>query len=215
MLRYIYARDLAAYPALAHSMFRDRARQFHERLGWDVRVNAAGEERDRYDDLNPLYVIWQNEDGLHGGSMRFLPTVGPTMVNDYFRELLGGVIIESPLIWECTRFCLSAGADRRASAALVLGAGEVMRNFHLAHFVAVFDARMERIYRRLRVCPEVLGSVGEGRERICAGLWEMEPAAWEPTLATVGIDAATSRAWFDYSFGSRVVKRRELIDVDN
>jgi N-acyl-L-homoserine lactone synthetase len=37
-----------------------------------------GQERDRYDDLNPLYVIWQEHDGRHAGSMRFLPTTGRT-----------------------------------------------------------------------------------------------------------------------------------------
>ena len=40
-------------------MFRDRAEQFSQRLGWAVSVNASGHERDQYDELNPLYVIWQ------------------------------------------------------------------------------------------------------------------------------------------------------------
>jgi acyl homoserine lactone synthase len=112
-------------------MFEDRAHQFVTRLKWDVTVNAAGEERDEYDALNPLYLIWENEDGSHGGSMRFLPTVGPTMVQDHFSHLTDGVRIESPLIWECTRFCLAPDAKRQVSAALVLGAGEIMANFHL------------------------------------------------------------------------------------
>ncbi len=139
MLRYVYGHDLHQFPLLRDTMFRDRADQFKTRLGWEVRVNEAGEERDEYDAMNPLYVIWQNEDGTHGGSMRFLPTVGQTMVNDHFSHLTDGVHIESPLIWECTRFCLAPGAERRVSAGLVLGAGEVMANFHLKHFVGVFD----------------------------------------------------------------------------
>ncbi|HHS94793.1 MAG TPA: autoinducer synthase, partial [Rhodobacterales bacterium] len=110
MLRYVYGHDLGQFPHLAHSMFTDRAAQFKTRLGWDVQVNAAGEERDQYDDLDPLYVIWQREDGLHGGSMRFLPTTGRTMVNEHFAFLNDGAPITSPLIWECTRFCLSPKA---------------------------------------------------------------------------------------------------------
>ena len=74
MLRYIYGNDLHQFPLLRDTMFRDRADQFKTRLGWAVNVNAAGEERDEYDAMNPLYVIWQNPDGTHGGSMRFLPT---------------------------------------------------------------------------------------------------------------------------------------------
>ena len=34
MIRYIKANDLNQYPRLRDSMFRDRADQFHTRLGW-------------------------------------------------------------------------------------------------------------------------------------------------------------------------------------
>lgn len=202
MLRYIYGSDLARYPVLADTMFRDRAEQFKMRLGWDVRVNAAGHERDEYDDENPLYVIWQQADGSHGGSMRFLPTIGKTMVNDHFLHLTDGVRIESPLIWECTRFCLTPGAGRQVSAALVLGAGEIMTHFHLLHFVGVFDGRMERIYRLMGLEPDVLGCAGTGPGRIGVGLWQMNQAAWPLTCARVGVDRATSGRWFAGSFNA-------------
>ncbi len=99
MLRYVYADELHKFPKLAKGMFLDRADQFKTRLGWDVDVDENGEERDRYDDLNPLYVIWEEPDGSHGGSMRILPTTGPVMVNDVFGHLTGGSPIRSPLIW--------------------------------------------------------------------------------------------------------------------
>ncbi|WP_300517267.1 acyl-homoserine-lactone synthase [Aliiroseovarius sp.] len=203
MLRYIYADDLHRFPRLRDTMFRDRAEQFKKRLGWAVQVNAAGEERDVYDGLNPLYVIWEDARGGHGGSMRFLPTMGDTMVNDHFGHLTGGVRIESPLIWECTRFCLSPGADRRVSAALALGAGELMEAYHLEHFVGVFDPRMERIYRLMGLEPEVIGTNGEGRDRVGVGLWAMNKAAFAPTLTRVGITRAVSRGWLRYSMSGR------------
>lgn len=203
MLRYIYGNDLHQFPLLSDTMFRDRADQFKTRLGWEVSVNDAGEERDEYDAMNPLYVIWQNPNGTHGGSMRFLPTVGQTMVNDHFSHLTDGVRIESPLIWECTRFCLAQGAERRVSAGLVLGAGEVMANFHLEHFVGVFDPRMERIYRLMGLEPDVIGAAGEGREKICVGLWEMQEAAWPRTLERVGVSRETSLGWFRQSLSAR------------
>jgi len=200
MLRYVYGNDLAQFPVLRDSMFQDRAAQFSRRLNWDVSVNADGEERDEYDDLNPLYVIWQRADGRHGGSMRFLPTIGRTMVAEHFADLTGGIHIESPLIWECTRFCLAPGAERRISAALVLGAGEVMANFHLSHFIGVFDPRMERIYRMMGVEPDVIGSAGSGAQKIGVGLWEMCADAWPGTLAKVGVSRETSRNWFQAAF---------------
>lgn len=200
MLRYFYADQLHQYPKLARQMFRDRADQFKTRLGWEVEVNGEGEERDGYDDLNPLYVIWEEADGSHGGSMRFLPTTGPVMVNDHFGHLIDGPVC-SPLIWECTRFCLSRGAGAHVAAALMLGGGEIMQGFGVEHFIGVFDARMVRIYRMIGSSPEVLGSDGAGREKISVGLWGFTDEAQAQVAARAGITPEQSRFWFDQSMG--------------
>lgn len=200
MLRYIYGSDLKYFPALADAMFRDRADQFVTRLGWDVVVDDNGHERDAYDALNPLYVIWENPDGGHGGSMRFLPTTGPVMVNDHFGHLTTGPI-KSPLIWECTRFCLARGAGSHVAAALMLGGGEIMRNFGVEHFAGVFDARMIRIYRMIGASPEVLGSEGHGRDAVSVGLWGYSDAVQALVADKAGLTPAQSMAWFRASFG--------------
>lgn len=200
MLRYVYANDLHKFPKLRDTMFRDRAEQFKNRLGWDVNVDERGFERDEYDDINPLYVIWERVDGTHGGSMRFLPTSGHTMVNDHFLQLTDGVRIESPLIWECTRFCLAPDADRRVTAALVMGAAEIMENFSLSHFVGVFDPRMERIYSLLGVCPDVIGRKGEGAEEIGVGLWEFDETSRPRVQKRAGVTREQSRQWFQLAF---------------
>jgi len=204
MIRYIYADDLHAHPTLASCMFVDRADQFKTRLDWDVTVDANGEERDAYDDMNPLYVIWEEADGSHGGSMRLLPTTGRTMINDHFAHLTDGVHIQSPVIWECTRFCLSRGARPGVAAALMLAGGEVMRAFGVEHYVGVFDARMVRIYRRIGSCPEILGQQGTGRDMIAVGLWQFTPEAQARVAESAGISPEQSRRWFDLSFGHAV-----------
>lgn len=200
MLRYVYASDLDDFPKLARTMFQDRADQFKSRLGWDVQVDHNGFERDEYDDLNPLYVIWEEPDGSHGGSMRFLPTTGRTMVNEHFGDLISGPIV-SPLIWECTRFCLTRGAGSHVAAALMLGGGEIMQNFGIEHFVGVFDARMVRIYRMIGSSPEVLGSAGNGRDQISVGLWHFDDQAAASVAERAGVPMERSRQWFDRSFG--------------
>lgn len=204
MIRYIYADQLDQFPALAASMFRDRACQFKTRLNWDVTVDEQGFERDEYDALNPLYVIWQNADGSHGGSMRFLPTTGQCMVNDHFLDLTDGVKIQSPLIWECTRFCLSRKAASHVAAALMLAGGEIMQNFGVKHFAGVFDARMVRIYRMIGASPDVLGSTGEGRDKISVGLWEFSPESQARVAESAGISPLQSRHWFDQAFGAEI-----------
>lgn len=201
MLRYLYGDQLCNYPKLADSMFRDRAAQFHERLGWDVTVDERGWERDAYDDLNPLYVILETEDGSHGGSMRFLPTTGQTMVNDHFVDLMDGVELQSPFIWECTRFCLNPSAESRVAAALMLAGGELMRAFDVRYFVGVFDARMVRIYRMIGSSPEILGQTGKGRDMIAVGLWGYDNSARKRVAYRAGISPELSEKWFLKSFG--------------
>lgn len=209
MIHYFYADQLTAFPKLRDSMFRDRALQFKNRLGWDVEVDANGQECDDYDTLNPLYVIWENEDGSHGGSMRFLPTTGPTMVNDHFSELSDGVHIESPLIWECTRFCLAPDATSGVAAALMLGGSEVGVNFHLSHAVGVFDARMVRIYARLGWGPIIMGTQGEGRDAISLGFWEYSKEIREKMYEKSGISAQLSAQWFNQAFGTPTARHGE------
>ena len=209
MLRFIYADELHRYHKLGQSMFLDRADQFRARLGWDVEIDAQGGERDGYDRLNPLYVIWENRRGLHGGSMRFLPTTGRVMVNEIFGHLTGGPI-ESPLIWECTRFCLSRNAGPRVAAALMLGGGEIMSGFGIEQFAGVFDARMERIYRAIGSCPEILGSQGQGREKISVGLWSFSPLAHSRVARRAGLSTALSRLWFERAFGAAMRPRQRL-----
>ncbi|MBV1895729.1 MAG: autoinducer synthase [Rhodobacteraceae bacterium] len=210
MLRYVYANQLHLYPKLAETMFRDRAGQFRDRLGWDVSVDATGAERDEYDDLCPLYVIWEQADGTHGGSMRLLPTTGRVMVNDVFGHLTGGAPITSPLIWECTRFCLAPGAGGNVAAALMLAGGEVMTGFGVRHFVGVFDARMVRIYRVIGSSPEILGSEGQGRDKISVGLWEFTSQSQAQIAKRAGLSPELSRLWFNRAFGGEITEQMAL-----
>ena len=203
MLHYLYADELNSKPVLKNAMFKDRATQFAERLGWDVVVDAYGEERDEYDKMNPLYVIWQRPDGSHGGSMRALPTTARCMTNDHFKDITGGEI-KSPLIWESTRFCLGPCADKDASqisAAIMLGGAEIGLKFGLKHAVGVFDARMVRIYRALGGAPEILGSSGGGRNRISVGLWEFSEEIRLRLCAKAGVAPELSALWIDQAFG--------------
>lgn len=200
MLHYIYGDSLDQHPTLRDTMFRDRAQQFKVRQGWDVTVDENGFERDEYDAMNPLYVIWEQADGRHGGSMRLLPTTGRCMVNDHFLHLTDGVPIQSPLIWECTRFCLAPDAATHVAGALMLGGGEVMEGFGLAHLLGVFDRTMQRVYRLIGATPTVIGNAGTGRDQISAGLWEVTDADRARVAKRAGIPPALSRQWFERDF---------------
>ena len=197
MLLFLRAEQLRDRPKLCASMYSDRAWQFRERLGWTVHVDGQGWERDEYDDLNPVYVIWQKPDGLHGGSMRFLPTMGRTMVNEHFSALSGGRRYHHPKLWECTRFCLSDGAAPNVSAALMLGGAQLGVGLDLARAVGVFDARMVRIYRLLGWQPVVLGTTGDGAEAISVGMWEFSDEIRQRMARKAGIAPEMAQYWFD------------------
>jgi acyl homoserine lactone synthase len=125
------------------------------------------------------------------------------MVQDHFSHLIGEVPVVSPQIWECTRFCLERQAAPRVAAALMLAGGEVMRNFGIEHYLGVFDARMERIYRAIGSEPHILGSEGTGRERISLGLWHFTDEARQKVAKRAKLSPAISQLWFERSLGTK------------
>lgn len=201
MIRFIRADELKLFPKLRDSMFRDRAVQFRHRLRWDVQVDREGLERDTYDTHNPLYVIYEGSDGLHQGSMRFLPMTGPNMIRDHFSELLDPGVFEGLNIWECTRFCLGENAAPQIAGRLMAAGGAMLNGLALDGFVGVFDARMTRIYARIGANPEVLGRQGEGKNAIGLGLWRFSKEARFRVAQRAGVSQQVVSYWFECCFG--------------
>lgn len=188
MIKYVFGTDLWLFPKLARTMFRDRAIQFSERLEWEVDVDSKGYERDQYDILNPIYVIVENEEGRHAGSMRLLPTSGRTMINEHFAASLPGTKIKSPTTWECTRFCLSPTAGRRTAAQLFASAARLMKELDIDSLVAVFDQFMLRKYRIAGVFPEILGQSNAANAIVLAGRWQFSQAQLNDLMCRALLD---------------------------
>ncbi|MCA8967775.1 MAG: acyl-homoserine-lactone synthase, partial [Planctomycetes bacterium] len=70
-------------------MFRLRDTVFHKRLGWDV-DSRDGLEMDRYDELDPVYMLAHAAGTTVDGCWRLLPTLGDYMLRDTFPALLRG-----------------------------------------------------------------------------------------------------------------------------
>lgn len=130
MIVVIEKHNAHRHPKLMEGMFRLRARVFCDRLGWDVQV-ACGQERDKYDDEAPVYLIYADDEGREvKGSLRLLPTTGPTLLADLFSDTVPDAAhLSAPTIWECTRFCLDdriVDKEQRLFASAVLIALWVM-----------------------------------------------------------------------------------------
>ena len=169
MIVVVQQHNSGQYRSLLNQMFRLRARVFHDRLRWKVQV-TDGMEIDKYDSEDPVYVLYTDEEQRQLiGSLRLLPTTGPTLVADYFEDTVPDTArLTSPYIWECTRFCVDEdflGNGNRddlifASGVLFAALGEVALDAGIETILANFDARMHRLYRRVGCEVEVLGSTG-------------------------------------------------------
>ena len=94
---------------LLAAMYRLRRRVFRERLDWSVSVSGEF-ELDVYDTLGPTYLLLMSDAGELVGSVRLLPTTGPTMLSDTFPGLLGGVAVpQDQRILESSRFWVDTG----------------------------------------------------------------------------------------------------------
>ena len=200
MIRYLYADQLSMRAVLAESMFKHRAVQFKQRLDWEVSVDEKGWEVDQYDAMNPLYIVWENADGTHGGSVRIMPTTGRIMTNEHFLDLTGGVKIQSPFIWECTRFCLAPDGNAGVAAALLAAGVELGLRFGLDQAVGVIYSKTIPLYRRIGSDPQIIGSRGEDSRMISVGLWSLSDEVRAEISRRSGIPLSIIAHWFDESF---------------
>ena len=175
---------------LLDEMFRLRARVFADRLKWDV-VVADGMEKDRYDDEGPVYLIYTDEEmKAVKGSLRLLPTTGPTLLADFFSDTVpDAALLSAPTIWECTRFCvderLLGNGGREdivfASGILFAGLGEIGLQSGIESILGNFDASMYRLYRRIGCEVEILGITHRYGRPVYLGLFPVS----RPILARV------------------------------
>ncbi len=156
MIQVIQSHERHAFPREIDAMHRIRKKVFRDRLGWDV--STIGDwEIDGFDAMDAVYLVAKNDEGRVVGSIRLLPTTGFNMLNDVFPELLPeGSRVESPRIWEASRFSIDPDIDlpltrnrlARPTAELILGMNEIGRRLGLTHIVTVYDVFIGRILRR-------------------------------------------------------------------
>jgi acyl homoserine lactone synthase len=198
MLKLIEGSYASSFPKEMDAMFRNRAEIFAQRLGWDV-VVKDGYERDRFDDLNPLYLVSVDPyTERYWGSLRLLPTTGSNMLRDVFPQLLEeGEVVESATIWESSRICAIAaeGQPERSKngvnyvlSELIAGIGEVALLAGLTQIVSVFDARILRVLKSIGCEPEIIGRPQRiGGAMAYAALFEPNPDRLEAFRAELGM----------------------------
>lgn len=169
------------YAGLLEQSFRLRKWVFHDCLGWQVDVHHDL-ERDAYDELGAVYLVWCDKDAHHlYGTVRLMPTTGPTLLHDVFRRTLPAEDLVSPATWEGTRMCLDVDLLRasqptlspsRAFGFLLLALFECAFAHGIKTLVSNYEPPMERVYRRAGLIVEEIGRAdGYGRLPVCCGVF--------------------------------------------
>lgn len=168
---------------LIDQMYRLRAQVFKNELGWDVEVQN-GREFDQYDDLNPVYLMWTDPaKKVLLGSLRLLPTTGPTLLYDIFRDTFPNDLeLSAPGIWEGTRLCINQTAIARehpememktAFCRMLLALCEVGVENGISTFVSNFEPPTKRLYQMAGAPLNYLGKAdGYGKRPVCAGTFK-------------------------------------------
>ncbi|MBL1422321.1 MAG: acyl-homoserine-lactone synthase [Alphaproteobacteria bacterium] len=185
MLIVAHASEKQVYSNIFDQMYQLRARQFSQRRGWRVEV-ADGLEKDRFDDLNPLYICVVGLDKRLLASLRLLPTTGSHMLSDVFPEVMGEAgIVRNPLIWESSRFCVDTAAARSfgvdginlITRQILVGLFQTASDAGIRNVISVYDVFVERILRRAGCSFERLGPVVKYDDlKTVGGLFEVSEA---------------------------------------
>ena len=200
MIEVIQGADLAQRADIVDQMYRMRARVFNDILKWDVSVEN-GRERDRFDELDPLYIVSICEKtGVLQGSVRLLPTTGPNMLSEVFFELFKpGEEVVSPLVWESSRFSIDPDLNTNRSNSslnsvtieLLCGMVEIGLYSGISYIVSVYDQRMTRVFRRAKCDAEIIGGPRRfGKVPTFAGLFDITKARWEAIASTGAVDGS-------------------------
>jgi N-acyl-L-homoserine lactone synthetase len=193
----VEAHQYAQYADVLDRMYRLRKRVFVDELGWEVPVED-GLERDAYDGFGPAYLIWMNpETRAVYGSMRLMPTTGPTLLYNVFRDTFPeAAALSAPGIWEATRTCVDAeaiAADmrgitvNRAMGLLCLATGECALAHGIHTVVCNYEPHMKRVYAGFGAKLQELGRAdGFGKRPVCCGLFSISESFVTGMRAALG-----------------------------
>lgn len=184
MFILIQAHEYDNHSALLKQMHQLRKKVFFDELNWDVPV-IGDLERDRYDDLRPAYLVWTDDDAktLYG-SIRLMPTTGPTLLNDVFRETYpADLSLYHPGIWEGTRMCIDAEklsedhseiTPQTAMCLMLLALGECALAHGIHTLISNYEPHMKRIYQRSGASLDEIGRAdGYGARPVCCGVFDV------------------------------------------
>jgi len=195
----VQAHEYVAHRDLLNQYFQLRKTVFCDQLQWDCPA-TGNEERDFYDTLGPVYLLWCSSDKLtlYGG-MRLMPTTGPTLLYDVFRRTFPAAAeLSAPGIWEGTRMCVhdaNLKADHpeiepgRAFGLMLLALCECAMAHGIHTMISNYEPHLKRIYQRSGAAVDELGRAdGFGKRPVCCGSFEVSARIYNQMRQAMGVD---------------------------
>jgi acyl homoserine lactone synthase len=217
MITSIQTFEHELYRDVLSRMFRTRKRVFFDNLNWDVRIDGD-REVDAYDALNPVYLVWCDPGRTrHYGSIRLMPTTGPTLLHDVFgRTFPDAAALMAPGIWEGTRMCVDEEAlsedhpDMPAGHAfslLLVALCEFALSQGIHTLISNYEPPFKRIYTRAGARVHELGRAGGfGRYPVCCGAFEVSVEVLSSMRARVGLGEPLYGRHHTNEYGSQVIR---------
>lgn len=193
MLRIVEGFEQKIHPALFDQMFRQRARLFKDKLGWNVTVDERGWERDEYDRNDTIYLVTTDSCGHVVGSLRLLSTLTDHMMTGPFQAMFPDFVFRSPTVYECTRFVAEDDRGARANGLsvaaceLLIGMFEFAQHMGMTQILGLFEAPMVRVYRRCGLYPSILARTVTEHGQMLVGLSDVSPKTVEAMRKAAGL----------------------------
>lgn len=172
MIKVIQSDQYTSNKVLLDKMFRLRSFENDEPEDENFVIGNIG--WDKFDELQPVYILSLSGTGDVLGSVRLIPTTGSHMLGDVYQSLNPNERISSPLIWEGSKFLIdekkmtgSCPHDRvlakRAILELLTGIIEVGLRAGLDFVIVLYDARMCQWFEEIGFKADIIG----GPQKIC------------------------------------------------
>ncbi len=202
MILVIDAMNRERHSDILDDMYRLRGRVFAERLGWNVQL-TEDKEIDKFDALDPVYLVGLDEQDQVVSCVRLLQTMGPHMLSDVFQSILqGDAPLRAATLWESTRFCVDtdrltnadrgAGSVARATSELMAATLTYARDCGITDIITVIDPVMNRVLKRSDNAPnDYVGvTVQMGRTKALAALLDCTDERIARVCASVQIEGS-------------------------
>ena len=190
--------EYASHQTLLGKMFELRERIVPDDHGQNAPFDAR-DGRDRFDDIGPAYLIWC--DGGYEvlyGSLRLLPTTGPTRAGDVSRRIcLPDLDLCHPSIWEGTHLCIDAAAieadmpEIGPSAAVVhmlVALAECALAEGISALVTDYEPQLASVFLQTGAPLSEVGRIGDGGSRpVCCGLFGIDRVVVDTMHANTGL----------------------------